>query len=135
MSAMCLHGAAQATLTPRPASIGHRWQAPHRVLGTFETMSDEIVVVAIAEAKPTSAAEVERVIRTCVGATRAEAGCISYVAHADTNAPARFVFVEHWASRAALATHEKQPHFVAMAKAFEGLLAGPLQVLVLRELA
>ena len=39
-------------------------------------MSDEIAVVAIAEAKPGREVEVEEAIRTCVGPTRKEAGCV-----------------------------------------------------------
>jgi quinol monooxygenase YgiN len=97
-------------------------------------MSDEIAVVAIAEAKPGRESEVESAIRACVGPTRQEAGCLHYVAHVDLDAPTRFVFVERWASRAALADHERQPHFLTMAKAFETLLASKLRVLVLRQL-
>ncbi len=97
-------------------------------------MSDEIAVVAIVEAKPGREAEVEAAIRACVSATRQETGCLSYAAHADLDAPERFVFVERWASRAALAEHEKTPHLQAFVAALKDLLAAPLQVLVLREL-
>lgn len=97
-------------------------------------MSDEIAVVAIVEAKPDRVDAVEAAIQACVGPTRQEAGCLLYTAHRDLDQPARFVFIERWASRAALADHEKQPHFLTMAKAFEPLLAAPLQVHVLRQL-
>ncbi len=97
-------------------------------------MSDEISVVAIVEAKPGREHEVATAIQACLEPTRQEAGCLLYTAHAEIETPARFVFIERWKSRAALAVHEKEPHFLAMAKAFESLLKGPLQVLVLREL-
>jgi quinol monooxygenase YgiN len=97
-------------------------------------MANEIAVVAIAEAKPGREAQVDRVIHGCVGPTREEAGCLLYTVHTDLDAPARFVFIERWASRAALAAHEREPHFLAMAEAFQVLLTGPLQVLILREL-
>jgi quinol monooxygenase YgiN len=98
-------------------------------------MSNEIAVVAIAIAKPGRAAQVERVIRGCVGPTREEAGCLLYTVHTDVRAPERFVFIERWASREALSAHEQQPHFLAMAEAFQVLLTGPLQILVLQELS
>ncbi|HEX3574748.1 MAG TPA: putative quinol monooxygenase [Rhodopila sp.] len=98
-------------------------------------MTSEIAVVAIAEAKPGLEAEVEAAIRPCVAATRNEAGCHLYTVHTEIDHPNRFVFIERWASRAALAAHEKEPHFLAMAKAFETRLTAPLQVLILRELA
>jgi quinol monooxygenase YgiN len=97
-------------------------------------MSNEIAVVAIAIAKSGREAQVERVIRGCVGPTHEEPGCLLYTAHTDVDAPGRFVFIERWASRAALSAHEQQPHFLAMAEAFEVLLTGPLQALVLHEL-
>ena len=98
-------------------------------------MSNEIAVVAIAIAKPDREAQVERVIRGCIGPTREEAGCLLYTVHTDVTAPGRFVFIERWASREALSAHEQEPHFLAMAAAFEVLLTEKLQVLVLQELS
>ncbi len=98
-------------------------------------MTEEIRVVAIVEAKPGQEEAVAAAIRACVGPTRAEAGCRFYVPHADLDHPSRFVFVERWASRAALDEHARSPHFLTMAAAFDTLLAAPLQALVLEELA
>ncbi len=98
-------------------------------------MSNEIAVVAIADVKPERESEAKAAIHTCVDATRQEAGCLAYAAHSDLQTPSRFVFIERWASRAALAAHEQQPHFRTMAKLFESALGAPLRVLVLRELA
>ena len=97
-------------------------------------MSAEIGVVAIAEAKPGHEAEVAAAIRPCVEATRREKGCLQYTAHTDVEHPSHFVFVERWESREALSEHMKTPHFLAMAKSFEGKLQNPLTVLVLKEL-
>lgn len=98
-------------------------------------MSEEIAVVAVAQARSGAEAEVEAAIAPCVIATRREAGCRLYSVHNDLDRPGRFVFIERWASRDALAAHEKEPHFLAMAAAFETRLAEPLQVMILRELA
>ncbi len=91
--------------------------------------------IATVEAKPGHEAAVEAAIRPCIEGTRKEAGCHLYTVHTDLDHPGRFVFIERWASREALSLHEKEPHFLAMAKAFEPLLNGPLQVQILRELA
>jgi quinol monooxygenase YgiN len=96
--------------------------------------SEEIVIVAVAEAKPGCEAEVEAAVRACVSATRLEKGCRYYTAHTDLATPARFVFIERWADQVALATHQREPHFLAMTKAFETLLADPLQANLLRAL-
>ncbi len=98
-------------------------------------MTQEIAVVAVAQAKPGAEAEVAAVIAPCATATRHEAGCRLYSVHTDLDRPGRFVFIERWASRDALAAHEKEAHFLAMAAAFETRLAEPLQVMILRELA
>jgi quinol monooxygenase YgiN len=97
-------------------------------------MGAEISVVAIAEAKQGHEPEVAAAIRACVGPTRRENGCRQYSPHNDLDQPSRFVFVERWDSRAALAEHLKTPHFLAMAKAFETLLKAPLEVRILQEL-
>jgi quinol monooxygenase YgiN len=97
-------------------------------------MGAEISVVAVAEAKPGHEPEVAEAIRACVGPTRREDGCRSYSPHNDLDQPSRFVFVERWDSQAALASHLKTPHFLAMAGAFETLLKSPLKVMILQEL-
>lgn len=94
-------------------------------------MSKQITVVAIAEARPGCEAQVEAAIAACVPPSRAEASNDGYVPHRDEANPSRFVFVERWASREALAEHEKTPHFQAMAKSFAPLLAKPLEVMIL----
>ena len=97
-------------------------------------MSEEITVIATVQASPGLEVEVEAAIRACIAATRKEAGCRLYTAHSHTEHPGRFVFVERWASREALAAHEREPHFLAMVDAFRTRLQGPLQVQILREL-
>jgi quinol monooxygenase YgiN len=93
----------------------------------------EIAVVAIAEAKEGREADVQAAIGACIAPTRKENGCLLYTAHVDAEVKSRFVFIERWASRAALSTHEKTPHFLAMAKQFATLLKAPLQILVLEQ--
>lgn len=97
-------------------------------------MADAITVVATLQAKPGEEQAVVAAMQACVAATRQEVGNLSYVAHRDLNVAGRFVFVERWASRAALAAHEKEPHFLALVAALEGKLDGPLSVSLLSAL-
>jgi quinol monooxygenase YgiN len=98
------------------------------------TMSDAIRVVAVLQAKPGADEAVIAAMQACAVATRHEAGCLSYVAHRDLDVAGRFVFVEHWASPAALEVHKKQPPFLALVAALDGKLVGPLSVSILSAL-
>lgn len=97
-------------------------------------MSQPIAVVAIVDAKPEFIAQTKAEIQTCVKLTRQEEGCLLYTCHNDLNVTGRFVFIERWTSLEALASHEKTPHFLALAEALKTYLAAPLQVSVLQEL-
>ena len=58
-----------------------------------------------------------------VARSRAEPGCIAHAVHQDTENAQRLVFVEQWASQAALWEHFKVPASRAFAKALAGLAA------------
>ncbi|MDR3525869.1 MAG: putative quinol monooxygenase [Rhizomicrobium sp.] len=97
-------------------------------------MTDAISLVAAVQAKPGDEDAVESAIRSCVAATRHEAGCLSYIAHRDLDVAGKFVFIERWASRAALASHEKEPHFLALVAALDGKTVGSFSVSLLSAL-
>ena len=94
-------------------------------------MSQQIAVVAIVDSQPGTTHEIEAAMRTCILATRAESGCLSYVAHRDTQAPNRHVFVELWESQAALDAHMQTPHLQAIGAAFAALGAS-LEIITLQ---
>jgi quinol monooxygenase YgiN len=56
-----------------------------------------------------------------VARSRAEPGCIAHAVHQDTEDPLRLVFIEQWASQAALWEHFKVPASRAFAKALAAL--------------
>lgn len=56
-----------------------------------------------------------------VARSKAEPGCIAHAVHQDFENPLRLVFVEQWASQAALWQHFKVPASRAFAKALGGL--------------
>ncbi len=97
-------------------------------------MAEDIVVVAIAEAKEGYESRAEAAIRVCVEQSRKEPGCRLYTAHVEAAEPWRFVFIERWASQEALSLHAKTPHFLALGKAFEECLRAPPRIHVLNEL-
>lgn len=97
-------------------------------------MSQEIVVVAVAQGKPGTADKIEAAARTCIAASRKEAGCGLYTCNRDADKADRFVFIERWSSREALAEHEKSAHFQALAAALTPLLADRLHISLLNDI-
>ncbi|MDH4762204.1 quinol monooxygenase YgiN [Pseudomonas oryzihabitans] len=97
-------------------------------------MTSEIRVVAILQAKPGQAEAVENAMRAIVAPSRAEAACHFYTPHRDPSHAGRYVFVERWASREALAEHEQTPHFKQLLSDLDGLLVDTPQVMILEEL-
>lgn len=98
-------------------------------------MSEELTVIAELHVKPGCEAQAQAAMRACAQHSRNEPGCMSYEPHADPGDPRRFVFVERWASPAALAAHERTPHFLSLAKSLETMLTSPLAVSRLKALA
>jgi len=76
-----------------------------------------IYVIATLTTKPGAAPRLLDAARTCIAATRAEAGCLGYDLHASISDPDVLVFVEKWETREALTAHSKQPHLAAWREA------------------
>ncbi|MFI5985474.1 putative quinol monooxygenase [Streptomyces sp. NPDC051555] len=62
---------------------------------------------------------------------RAEAGCLRYDLHQVSGDPDRFVLIERWASKAALAAHDATPHMIEADAASPTFRAGPAVVVEL----
>ncbi|MFJ4780729.1 putative quinol monooxygenase [Streptomyces sp. NPDC088762] len=62
---------------------------------------------------------------------RAEDGCLQYDLHQVTGHPDRFVLLERWTSRSALAAHDATPHMIEADAAGPAFRAGPAEVLEL----
>ncbi|GAA1250936.1 hypothetical protein GCM10009665_47020 [Kitasatospora nipponensis] len=62
---------------------------------------------------------------------RAEEGCLRYDLHQVSGEPDRFVLIERWASRAALAAHDASAHMVEADAAGPAFRAGPAEVIEL----
>jgi len=72
--------------------------------------SDSLRVVATVTAQPDKADELKSILLGLIAPTRAEAGCISYQLLQNNGDPSDFVFVEEWASDAALDQHMTTAH-------------------------
>lgn len=97
-------------------------------------MTSEIRIVAILQAKPGQVAAVENAMRAIVAPSRAEPACHFYTPHRDPSHDGRYVFIERWASREALAEHEETAHFKQLLSDLEGLLSEAPQIMILEEL-
>src|ERR1700761_6802440 len=88
----------------------------------------EIVVVGRVR---TDAARRERLIalgQQVAQASRDEAGCVGYRLYEDTEAENAFVFIEEWASEAALQEHFASSHIATFMSAFPETLTEPPDV-------
>jgi quinol monooxygenase YgiN len=70
-------------------------------------MSELLLVVAL-RAKPGREDELRRDLAAVVEPSRKEEGSLGYDLFVDRNDPARFVFVEHWTSRAHRDKHHNE---------------------------
>jgi quinol monooxygenase YgiN len=83
-----------------------------------------IVIAGSLKIKSESVADMQAAAQTLVLATRAEAGCISYVFSQDVEDPTVFRFFEEWESDEALGSHFTQPHMAAFGAVIGGAAAG-----------
>lgn len=97
-------------------------------------MSEEITVVAVVKAKKGQEKSVADAMAACVPESRAEATNIQYVPNRDLDDPQTFIFIEKWASRAALQAHMETPHFKVLAESLKDKVAEPLSVRILQPL-
>lgn len=95
---------------------------------------DEVVVVAHLVLKRPVDEEVQAALMRLVAATRAEDGCLEYVAHLRLDEPRRVLFHERWRDRSCLDRHSASAHLQAFAEALEGRLAAAPEVSLWRKL-
>ncbi|MDF0605696.1 antibiotic biosynthesis monooxygenase [Neisseriaceae bacterium TC5R-5] len=85
-------------------------------------MSTPIHVIAILIAKPGQAEALQQALTAAVTPSRAEAGCLQYHLHIDSENPHRCVFVELWKDEEAIALHRQMPHYLALGAATKDLI-------------
>jgi quinol monooxygenase YgiN len=82
-----------------------------------------IIVLGSVVARAGREAEALALSRAHVERSRAEPGCLAHAVHQDAENPSRLVFVEQWATQAALWDHFKVPASRAFAQALAALAA------------
>ncbi|MEM7528233.1 MAG: putative quinol monooxygenase [Pseudomonadota bacterium] len=82
-----------------------------------------LTILAQITAQPGKEGLVRSELEKLVPITRAEAGCLQYDLHLDTENPGFFVFYENWETRALWQTHMNAPHLAAYMTATEGAVA------------
>jgi quinol monooxygenase YgiN len=70
-------------------------------------------VIAEYRARPGRGDDVADILPRHVAATRAEPGCITFVAYRDADDPDHFVLYEQYVDEDALEAHRQSPHFTA----------------------
>jgi quinol monooxygenase YgiN len=83
-----------------------------------------IVIAGSLKIKSESIADVVAGATALVQATRAEAGCITYVFSQDIEDPTVFRFFEEWETDDALKSHFTQPHMAAFGAVIGTAAAG-----------
>lgn len=94
-------------------------------------MSQPVQLVILISTLPGRGPEQIAAFERLAPVVRAEEGCLRYDMHQVSGDPDRFVLIERWSSRAALAAHDVTPHMIEADAASPAFRAGPAQVLEL----
>lgn len=92
-------------------------------------MSQPIQLILLITARPGRGKEQIAAYQGLAPVVRAEPGCLQYDMHQVSGDPDRFVLIERWASREALAAHDATPHMVAADAASPAFRAGPPEII------
>jgi len=87
-----------------------------------------VIVLAHIFAKEGRETEVLEVLRSQVGPTLKEEGCINYDLHRSIDDPKLFMFHETWTSREALNAHSKSQHILSSREKTKDLLERPSEI-------
>ena len=71
-----------------------------------------LTVIAKLKAKDGCEEQLGAVLRSLIGPTRAEPGCINYDLHRSHDEPGVFIYYENWESRPLWEAHMKSSHLV-----------------------
>ncbi|MGW4245479.1 putative quinol monooxygenase [Nocardia sp. NPDC004722] len=92
-------------------------------------MSDPVRLIIMITTQPGQGHQQAEAFNRLAPLVRAEPGCLQYDLHQVTGDPDRFVLLEEWASREALAAHDDAPHMIEAGIANKEFRSGPAQVI------
>ncbi len=81
-----------------------------------------LTIVADIRVRPDRVEQAKAELLKLVAPTRAEAGCLQYDLHQDTDDPAHFLFFENWETRELWRAHMESDHIAAFRAATEGAI-------------
>ncbi|MEV6012255.1 putative quinol monooxygenase [Streptomyces sp. NPDC051976] len=94
-------------------------------------MSQPIQLVILITALPGRGQDQIAAFERLAPIVRAEPGCLQYDLHQVSGEPDRFVLIERWSSKEALAAHDATPHMIEADAASPTFRAGPAEVIQL----
>lgn len=94
-------------------------------------MSQPIQLVILISTLPGRGPEQVAMFERIAPLVRAEEGCLRYDMHQVSGDPDRFVLIERWSSKKALAAHDATPHMIEADAASPAFRSGPAEVIEL----
>jgi quinol monooxygenase YgiN len=91
----------------------------------MKATKSDLVVIAVAKAKPGQEARLEQALRDVAAPTRAQPGCVSFSIYRRAGDPAVIVGHERWTSAEAHDKHLQGAHVQALMSKMAGLLTEP----------
>ncbi len=85
-------------------------------------------VIAVLEAKPEKAQELETALNTVVAKSRDETTCLEYRLHKSIENPSQFILYENWVNQEKHQQQFTKPYIIELSKKLADLLAKPHQV-------
>ena len=85
----------------------------------------DLVVIAVARAKPENAHDLGQALREVAGPTRAQPGCVSFSLYRSAEDPCVIVGLERWASKEAHDRHLQGAHVQKLMSQMMPVLAEP----------
>ena len=96
--------------------------------------SKELMVLATARARPGKEGELERALRDVAAPTRAQHGCLQFEIYRSASEPGTLTALERWSSPQDHQRHLQGDHVKTLMARFEGILAAPPEIAVLKPL-
>jgi quinol monooxygenase YgiN len=91
-------------------------------------MDKHLTVVAWMTAKPGREDALRELLLGLIAPTRAEAGCVEYYLHENSESAGDFVFYENWVSAEALEQHAAMPYLQNLFTQAPDLVEGEIRV-------
>lgn len=95
----------------------------------MEPSTKDLVVLAIANAKPGMEAELEQALREAAGPTRLQPGCVQFTLLRSSASPATLAGFERWAAKADHERHLQGAHIKKLMGRMADILAEPPKII------